>query len=41
MDRRLLTKKIQKEIFTARAIAYPDPLTGDNILQRLGGIANP
>lgn len=28
MDKKLLTENIQREILTALAIAYPDPLTG-------------
>jgi len=28
MEKRYLTEKIQREILTALAIAYPDPLTG-------------
>ncbi|NEG58170.1 hypothetical protein [Pantoea agglomerans] len=36
MDRRLLTEKIQREILTALAIAYPDPLTGRQYFAAFG-----
>ncbi|MCW0974186.1 hypothetical protein [Pantoea sp. JV6] len=36
MEKRFLTEKIQREILTALAIAYPDPLTGRQYFAAFG-----
>ncbi|WP_337009886.1 hypothetical protein [Pantoea sp. AS142] len=36
MDKTLLTARIQREILTALAIAYPDPLTGRQYFSAFG-----
>lgn len=36
METRLLTERIQREILTALAIAYPDPLTGRQYFAAFG-----